>query len=586
MDMSCSRIGTDTLVVLECFVPIARASPARRPPPAKPLPPSTVEGSSGSSIGDGQIARITYHKSCGLDVPTRAAWEEGKGKEVGAWSEVEWLGYLNARDYGSFPLYLRDKFAPDAPPSTMVCDGIGPCTIGTCLNIDKNLSFHDRQMAYYVFEEMATIAHYSEALRRSITDATSYQQGTMKINVEIFTSSKYMEDKLMERKKQEEAAMSAVTAITVMGTALMAAAPMFGAAGALASELDRRRSTELARPTTYLSQDVVELMSFSWNKLAHEATDSITSDLNDIMIGAKNSQGQDLPQFIKSGEFVEADPEIYFKLKGIVETYYQAAMVNSLWKFERAYILDINSKNGNCHTDERGASEIRVCPDEYPGHTYWLYSIDQSEERDELRNDQALVHGPIGYRNFFANSSSTVHGLTKEDIVRSSLWIDANNFEDTVKAEKPDLMLLMRSMVDANKDLVKVPGAFPLPICRNPGGEAISSVWEKAGCNYLCKCGEVPWKQKHYDPHNDRTRKFLERTGFNIDWDFKPGPGGERIPRKLKHPFKTCNESKKHRIGSPNDDYRATKGKRGVEETTWQEVQRAQLEVWARQLEE
>jgi hypothetical protein len=631
------RFSFATLVlVLEFIVPNVAASPARRPPAPKPLPPSLVGGSSPPSTGDAQKLGVAYHKSCGLDIPTRVAWEQGKNKEVGLWVGVQWIAYLNAGNYGSFPMYMRDRFAPDAPPSTMVCDGIGPCTIATCLNIDKSLPIHDRQMAYYVFEIMAHIAHNSAAMLRATIDATDYQQGNMKTNVDMFTSAKYIGDKLMERKKQEAAAMSAVTAITLMTTALMAGVPELGQAGTLGSTMGTvglqageqtiKRIGTINNAATlmtssfiglsglimdvrndpYLSQDLVALMSVSWNELAHKASDSISSDLIDLMIGAKNAQDQDLPQLIISGEFIEADPQIYIKLKAIIGTYYQAAMINSLWKFERAYILDTNSKDGNCHTDDRGASEVRVCLDEYPGHTYWLYSIDQSEEDDKFKDDQALVHGPSGYRNFFENRSSNVHGLTKEDIVRSSLWIDANNFEDKVNAEKPDLLLLMRSMVDANKDLGKVPGAFSLPICRNPDGEAISSVWDKKGRNYPCKCGEVPWKQKHYDSSTDTTRKFLERTGFkysedwedycsdhnhckgenSIDWNFAPGPEGKKIPKKLKHPFKTCKESKEHRIGKPEKDREANKGKRGIEKRTWQEVQRAQLELWAKQLEE
>ncbi|KAL5394958.1 hypothetical protein PMIN06_003262 [Paraphaeosphaeria minitans] len=625
--------------VLHLLIPTAHASPARRPPAAKPLPPSKIPGTgefSTPAIGDGKDGKVAYHKSCGLDIPTRAAWEMGQGKVFAEWWDVQWLGYLNDGNYKSLPLYLRDNFAPDAPPSTMACDGIGSCTIGSCLNLDKRLSIHDRQMAYYAFEQLATIAHYSEAQKQATISATNYQLGNMKANVEMFTSSKYIEHKLVDRMRQEAAAISAVTAIALVATGLMGATPLLGEAGVLGGSLGRvgvhvgqktlnrvgttnQVATLLSnsfiglsgfaksiREDPNLGQDLTQLMSLSWNKLAHEATDSIASDLADIMTGANNTQGQALPQLIKSGEFIEADPQIYMELSEIIEMYYQAAMINSLWKFERAYILDTNALNGNCHNDYRGASQVRVCLDEYPGHTYWLFSIDQSEEDDRQKNDQALVHGPIGYRNFFERKSSDMHNLSKEDIVRSSLWIDANNFEDKVNAEKLDLMLLMRSMLDANKYLGEVPGAFSVPICRNPGGEAISSVWEKKGRNYPCKCGEVPWKQKHYDPRNDRTRKFLERSGFkysedwedycsdhnschgedSINWNFTPGPGGKKIPKKLKHPFKSCTDANKHGIGSPHKDYKAMKRGRGLEETTWQDVQRAQLELWAQQLEQ
>ncbi|KAL1610592.1 hypothetical protein SLS60_002262 [Paraconiothyrium brasiliense] len=210
------------------------------------------------------------------------------------------------------------------------------------------------------------------------------------------------------------------------------------------------------------------------------------------------------------------------------------------------------------------------------------------------------------YRNFLPNANSIVHNMTKEDIVRSSLWIDENGFEDAITAEKPNITRLMESMIDANKTLGKFPGAFAVPICRNPRGEAISSVWTKSGRNYPCKCGEVLWSDKDYDWKRDKTRKFLERTGFkfsedwedycsdnnkckgeaDIDWNFWVGPQEGKIPKKLKHPFKTCKSPKEHQWGHPGEDPGVQWRKREVEEMTWQEVQRAELELWAKQLEE
>jgi hypothetical protein len=182
-----------------------------------------------------------------------------------------------------------------------------------------------------------------------------------------------------------------------------------------------------------LAQDINVLTSNSWNEIAHKAKESISTDLRDLMIGAENAQGQDLLQIIKSGEMShEVDPRMYMDLKEVTEKYYLRVLVNSLWHFERAYIVDTDAENGKCHTDGRGPSESRVCLPEYPSHSYWLYSIDQSEEYDKFHDNNAFVHGPMGYRKFFEDSN---FGLTKEDIVRSSLFMDANNFEDQIRSD-------------------------------------------------------------------------------------------------------------------------------------------------------
>ncbi|KAF2641451.1 hypothetical protein P280DRAFT_507003 [Massarina eburnea CBS 473.64] len=626
-----TKIGTVLLLLV--LRTNATVSP-NRPPAKKPGSPSQPGINTTSTLE----SRIQYDKSCGIERPSKTAWDNGKSEEFGKWMDLQWHEYING-NHGTFVLYLKYKFAPKTPDSAFRCVDTGTCTLASCLNLDENKSAHDREMAYYAFEIISGIAYAYEITDQAVGEATGYFLGKMKTEVLKFTMALTIEKKAMERKKQEEVAIAAATAFALLATGFLGMAPELGAAGLLASSLGRilkpipesaiksiGQANNVAtlvgstfiglsglitkvRDNTDLSSDVTELASLSWNEVAHNAKNEINADLRDLMIGAKNSQGQDLLQIVKSGgEFLVPDPSMSMNFGNLIEKFYQAVLVNSLWmSYEQAYILDTNAKNGNCLKDARGPRENRVYLPERPDRCYWLYSIDKSEEYDRFRDDQALVHGPPGYRNFIDNAN--LYNLTKEDIVRSSLFIHENNLQGSIRPNISDIQRLIQSAKDAKTNLGSVPGAFTIPICRNPRGEAISSVWEEKGRNYPCKCGEAAWDEKPFNLGKDTTRKFLELTGFkysedwedycsdhndcrganSIDWNFKKEKGGPKIPKKLKHPFKKC-EPKDHSIGSPSKDFKQdSRQRREVGEPLfkeWQVAQRKQLEQWAREFEE
>jgi hypothetical protein len=138
-----------------------------------------------------------------------------------------------------------------------------------------------------------------------------------------------------------------------------------------------------------------------------------------------------------------------------------------------------------------------------------------------------------------------------------------------------------------------LPGVFNIAVCRNPGGEAISSVWHDTARNYPCMCGPFLWSG--WRRELDETWRFLRKSGLyasevsecagngqrcvlhlltllqdfedycsdhnhckgqnNINWDFKPDPGMPPRAKHLKHPFKKCKEPKQHTTwGSPHMD--------------------------------
>jgi hypothetical protein len=102
----------------------------RRPPATKPQPssrPSSNGQTPGSTKPEGPL--VGYHKSCGLDIPTKAAWDAGLGKKYAPLIDKTYQDYLAANGYQSYTAYVRDKFAPDTIPNSLYCDGIGSCTV-------------------------------------------------------------------------------------------------------------------------------------------------------------------------------------------------------------------------------------------------------------------------------------------------------------------------------------------------------------------------------------------------------------------------------------------------------------------------
>jgi hypothetical protein len=71
------------------------------------------------------------------------------------------------------------------------------------------------------------------------------------------------------------------------------------------------------------------------------------------------------------------------------------------------------------------------------------------------------------------------------------------------------------------KNLGRVPGAFTVPICRNPQGESISAVYHSKKKNYPCMCGEWGWNDGRWNLAQDQTKRFLKESKFMFseDWE-------------------------------------------------------------------
>jgi hypothetical protein len=340
----------------------------------------------------------------------------------------------------------------------------------------------------------------------------------------------------------------------------------------------------MAEEVPDLDGNLESWLTYTLNEIIHKRAVNIDDDLRNLMTGKANHKGMTVFDILTNEDFLGPDPNLQMALTQVEERFLFAVSVNAVWRFDRPYLLDTDVHFGTCRWDTRGDPRYRVCLDEFPMKSFWLYNIGQGREDDTFHDDQAQVSGPSGLHRFNSASEQT-YNITQEDIVRSSLWVHKNGLSDAIEAinvpeigkafKKEGVDLLDNDAVHWPSDPKKsrllglVPGAFAVPVCRNPGGEAISSVNDDKSRNYPCMCGEFGWKHG-WSYEKDQTPNFLVRSGFMFseDWEDycsdhndcrgdndrdlhawlngKREDGDPGIPRKLKHPFKKCTDPKSH----------------------------------------
>jgi hypothetical protein len=151
---------------------------------------------------------------------------------------------------------------------------------------------------------------------------------------------------------------------------------------------------------------------------------------------------------------------------------------------EPVYILDTNLGYGSCERDSRGPPRNKVCLPERPNRVYWLYSMVEAKRE---------VASPPGLKRLLDNADG-FSNITKEDIVRSSLWVAENKLEKVIRPYNVTTvpgggLQFSEKASQSSKHAGSLPGAFTIPVCRNPAGEAISSVWSDDSKNFPCRCG-------------------------------------------------------------------------------------------------
>ncbi|KAI4941908.1 hypothetical protein J4E91_010458 [Alternaria rosae] len=569
--------------VLFCLVNFATGVPVNVDP-RKP-PPTQGPG--------GYVLVPTYASNgCGLITPTAETWRQHL-PNIKVFAAAYWTGYLNNPSYNSFPHYLRDKLAPNVAPSASYCDTVGGCSF-SCQALNPSLPQHDRQMAYFLFEQIAGVDHLFKSLHLGLQEGAMYADGQVPSLVQTYSAASRISTQIQQEKndhkRNEKLGMAVVSGLLMMaGGALAipgfigldktAAPPMVNMAASTYISIIGTINNARADPVK-LPSNVEAIIRSSLNEFRHHSMISIAHEMKTLMEGDKNNHGQDLLTIMQGQDFFRRDGNIQEDIMKMTERIFKHSVINALWQWERPYIVDADVPTGGCEWDFRGPTENRVCLPERPDHAYYMYALDISQENDPGKNHKALIHGPTGYRNFFEEQNGDVYGATKEDVVRSSLFVHEHNLYDALQtADFQTVQSALGQAMNAGNGQYNLMGAYTLPIARNPRGEAISSVWSKHGRNYPCIVGEFGWNDNTYNPSLDQTFNFLHRTGLmfsedwedfchneghckgdnDVDWhsqlDALRKPGDPEIPPRLKHPFKQCKQKTKHEIGHPSRDH-------------------------------
>ncbi|KAF2876975.1 hypothetical protein BDV95DRAFT_601389 [Massariosphaeria phaeospora] len=476
--------------------------------------------------------------TCGLHHPKREYWDAGMDEDVKAWTNKVWAD-LKKSNYSSSAMYLAETYAPDLVASQQFCDTVDACSLSSCQNLNKSLAVDERQAAYYVFESLSNIAHTYASTDKALQESTRYMLENSKFMVEIFSSFARLKKERLEAKKLEEALMAIPAGLLLIAAGLTNGLTLLPSMGLLTTA----RAVETFLGSTFIGAtnlarqisrdhgkdiDLDRLYRESLNEVFHNSTHMITTGLMDLVKGKslEGSDGLNLPKLITSGDFVERIPDLYVDLKEVTDRYQLASTVSSLWMFDRAYILDTDVSQGSCDQDSRASSE------------------------DDFAHDgQALVKAPTGLVNFLPKNNAEFYGITKEDVVRSSLWVHENDLEDQLLGGSVDHIVKM---------------------LKN------STVWSEKSRNYPCMCGEFAWDDGTWSMEKDETRKFLERTGFKYSedwedycsnhndckkakhekWNFVSDTEDDPpIPEQLESPFRKCETEKHKTHGHPEEDF-------------------------------
>jgi hypothetical protein len=542
----------------------------------------------------------TFYYGCGLKKPTAEEWAANHAAIID-FVEKNRKGFLESGS-DSFAIYLRDMYASNASPSSLNCDSVSECSITSCLNLDTDNSIEERQVAYLVFEQLSGIAHIMRGAEQATATAGGYTLNIASRLVSRYSSAQHLEDVAKSKRDQKKLIFAMVTGIILLAASVAgiptvgasaAAAPLAGGISVTANIATAGYLASSGTINTMLDADglpdwtgmVEDRFTFNMAGVLRGKTTETNNDFRNLMQGKQNHNNQTIFDLLTHKDFASPYTDMMPFLQKREERWYLASAVNSLWTFDRPYILDVDAPTG-CENDIRGPPGHRVCLSEYPNRSFWLYALTRMEEYDSGRDDQAQISGPTGFHDFYKENDET-HSITLKDIVRSSLFVHRNNLGDA--AYNLDIPLIRAAFKSEAARLIsndtiqtgemqpegtesrgKVPGAFTIPVCRNVGGESISSIWSDDSRNYPCMCGEGFTWNRGWSQEKDETPRFLELTGFMFseDWEDycsdhnKCKVQGDinwwtmfngirhrddpQIPYKLNHPFNTCRKPWAH----------------------------------------
>ncbi|RMZ69387.1 hypothetical protein GMOD_00006181 [Pyrenophora seminiperda CCB06] len=428
---------------------------------------------------------------------------------------------------------MRDQFAPDLLLSQLLCDTGGACSLVSCKLLKEDLSEEDKQMALYVFEQISGFHHQCTSMQTGLRNSGDYVFNAIPELVSTYSSATRIQVTIKNYRKKKEIDTSItsgmiffagqgiavvkalVDVITPPGGEEVSKVPAAASTTItfLSGVFDRLKNLDklLQEEDPDYARDLRGDLRSKLNQYLHLVVDKMSDDIVAFLEGDKNSSGRDLLDVLTAGDFLIKDGVKGMEFKALSDKALFGSVINALWSWERAYVVEADVPDNQCQSDSRGPSQSRVCLDERPNKVYYLQALDQESEIAAKAHTKSLdgysrIHAPTGYRNFGEGEDNAAYGLTKEDIVRSSLSVFETRFKTRIHTPGPQ--------TKNRHDTDNVNGIFRLPVCRNPEGQAISSVWSQKDRHYPCMCGNFGWDDSSWNADKDETSYFLIETGL------------------------------------------------------------------------
>ena len=287
----------------------------------------------------------TFNAACGLESPTAELWAS-KHTEIEKFVREEEADFRKSPTSPSFAVHYRNKYASKLAPSSVFCDVVGACSIGSCDNLDENLPVEVRQIVYLVFEQLSGIAHIMAVSAKATNDAGSFIKGNVDWLVDKFTSADEIEQALNRKHLIQKMAMAAVNMVVLVATAGTTFAPVFSntqGAKLLPSVANLIGSSYIGA-AGIVNSGVAEVPDYSagvesWltgtlNTIVDNRHHRVDEDLRDLLKGGVNSKNMTIFDLLASKDFLAPDPNLQAYQAEREKQYMYALSVNAGWRFE------------------------------------------------------------------------------------------------------------------------------------------------------------------------------------------------------------------------------------------------------------
>ncbi|KAH6875193.1 hypothetical protein BKA58DRAFT_454051 [Alternaria rosae] len=556
-----------------------------------------------------------------------------------------------ADDEITFPAFLAKRYAPNLPPSSMLCDGMGMCRSPSCKDIGAQHTPAEQRAVMLFFEFVSGLDHSFHITSEAIQDHYRHILEDIDALTRWFTYADEQQDaavKKDEKKKKALAAMElAFGIITAVFQLFTTAANMmnyrpdvitnwvksFSRLNRLASRWQRslawttkklpgiskytgiknlasRRTPTVnadgtpGEPYGLLMPKSIENFQKLWTitsggwlgsqaltkevvkKIDHKkdlkgydktleavraaladidtnAVDEARDGMRILASGYKTRNGHDIIDLFAKDFFHGANVHFRSYVDFVIGMKSYATIISALWKTEGVYVVESWAKpGGDCDQDDRGPAENKICLEERPDRSYWVYAMTNYKDKK--------TRSPPGWE--YLTSEEGFHGLFASDVVRSGLWKDEVYWPHRKKEERDRNSTDSASCPSVNNDKLQnvtapepvnldgeveyledygnAPDGFDVAVCRSWLGEAISSTGSTDNQNAPCQCDPMnPTYAASWDAPTNwtmaATKHFVKDSGlYNFDNFGKKCHDCERMDTSWKALLEVDDEDK------------------------------------------